>query len=514
MQNGELPQSPLHPTVNIEQLKRGQLWLSALRKPDFQRETAAWSPKKIANFIQTFLNGELIPAVIMWRSKSNNIFVIDGSHRLSALIAWVHIDYGAGELSYEFFRQQIPADQQKAANATRDLVNKQIGPFQEFLSAGANPKGARPEIITRALSLASLGLPLQWIAGDDSVKAEQSFFRINQEAVPIDKTELRILRTRRCPNAVAARAIVRQGTGHKYWSKFSDEEIKTEIEELAQSIYRNLFEPEIDSPIKTLDLPIGGRGFSAQTLPLIYDFVNFANDIPLKETKSIKPDLPVDNDGTETVKYLKKVERLTRRISGLHPSSLGLHPAVYFYGANGRYQPTPFLAMVTLIKRWQDNDYFDTFTKHRAEFENYILRHKNFANEVVQKGGSGVKSYARLAELYSLILERIVAGDNDDQVWTELSKRPYFANLRQTFNLQELEEGRTRRGKREFSDEVKSYAFLRNALQGAPTCEICKARIHVNSITTDHIIRKQDGGLGVADNAQISHPYCNTTYKN
>ncbi|WP_372726522.1 HNH endonuclease [Nostoc sp. C057] len=33
-----------------------------------------------------------------------------------------------------------------------------------------------------------------------------------------------------------------------------------------------------------------------------------------------------------------------------------------------------------------------------------------------------------------------------------------------------------------------------------------------NSI--DHIKRKADGGLGTLENAQLTHPYCNTTYKN
>lgn len=31
----------------------------ALRKPDFQRETANWSPQKIQGFVKTFLDGDL-----------------------------------------------------------------------------------------------------------------------------------------------------------------------------------------------------------------------------------------------------------------------------------------------------------------------------------------------------------------------------------------------------------------------------------------------------------------------
>ena len=42
--------------------------------------------------IESFLDGELIPAVILWQSATH-IFVIDGGHRLSALLAWAHDDY-------------------------------------------------------------------------------------------------------------------------------------------------------------------------------------------------------------------------------------------------------------------------------------------------------------------------------------------------------------------------------------------------------------------------------------
>src|SRR5206468_17336 len=65
----------------------------ALRKPDFQRETAEWEPDRVVGLIRSFVDGELIPGVIVWKNKGL-VFVIDGSHRLSALIAWVQDDYG------------------------------------------------------------------------------------------------------------------------------------------------------------------------------------------------------------------------------------------------------------------------------------------------------------------------------------------------------------------------------------------------------------------------------------
>ena len=81
-----------------------------LRKPDFQRETSNWSPKKVHEFIRSFLDRDLIPAVILWNAGEYN-FVIDGAHRLSALIAYMNDDYGDKEQSIGYFRGKIPPEQ-------------------------------------------------------------------------------------------------------------------------------------------------------------------------------------------------------------------------------------------------------------------------------------------------------------------------------------------------------------------------------------------------------------------
>ena len=68
-------------TIQIRNLERADFFYSVIRKPDFQRETSDWSPEKICDFIQSFIEGDLIPALILWQSGSQ-IFVIDGAHRL------------------------------------------------------------------------------------------------------------------------------------------------------------------------------------------------------------------------------------------------------------------------------------------------------------------------------------------------------------------------------------------------------------------------------------------------
>jgi hypothetical protein len=120
----------------------------------------------------------------------------------------------------------------------------------DYELATTRPDKVRPEIVLRARNLGALALQLQWVYGDAD-KAETSYFKINQEAAPINKTELFLLRARNKPNGLAVRAISRSGTGHKYWSKFPNDK-KILIEEIAKDINSMLFSPPLrKNPIKT-----------------------------------------------------------------------------------------------------------------------------------------------------------------------------------------------------------------------------------------------------------------------
>jgi hypothetical protein len=95
----------------VHDLTYDSFFFSSLRKPDFQRETNDWNTAKIVDLVQSFLDGDLIPALILWQSTTSFTFVIDGSHRLSALAAWINDDYGDGDISKKFFGGMIPDEQ-------------------------------------------------------------------------------------------------------------------------------------------------------------------------------------------------------------------------------------------------------------------------------------------------------------------------------------------------------------------------------------------------------------------
>jgi hypothetical protein len=498
-------------TMQVSQLEAESLMYQVLRKPDFQRETANWEPEKIADLIGSFQEGDLIPSIILWRSpKSGNIFVIDGAHRLSAFIAWVHDDYGDRQISIPFFANMISPEQNKAAEKTRQLIKSRVGSYQELKIAGQHQHTATPERLRLARNLAALAINLQWVMGE-AAKAESSFFKINQKATLIDPTELDMIKSRHKPNALAARALIRAGTGHKYWSAFS-EPIQNEIERIARDVYEVFFRPAIETPIKTLDLPIAGRGYSADSVKMIFDLVNVVNKIipemwqeqPAKSKK--KTSLLVDDiDGSVTLEFLKAVKKAISLIAGTESRSLGLHPVVYFYGATGRFQPTAFLATVVLIRELEQQNRFFEFTTARKRFEEFLLRFRHFSNQIGRNYGSGTRGLNATLIMYQLILS---AGESSEDIETlkRLQAHPQLRFLREITD-------EDRKYSRNFSAENKTAAFLREAMQNELKCAICGARLHFKSISMDHIVRKRDGGTDLADNMQLTHPYCNSGYK-
>lgn len=488
-------------TLSIEDIKSDSFFFSNVRKPDFQRETNEWESKKIADFIESFLDGDLIPAIILWRSTGGYLFVIDGSHRLSSLAAWINDDYGDGPISKQFYDGIIPDEQIEIAEETRKLIRKRIGSYSDFKLALTNPEKVSPEIQRKSKNLAALAIQLQWVDGGAN-KAENSFFKINQQAAPIDKTELVLLEARKKPNCIAARAIIRSGKGHKYWSNFSKEN-QTTIQELAKEINSVLFAPKLETPIKTLDIPVGGKNYSAQTLPLILEFINIVNNIPADFKESLEDDLT----GDETVNILKQTRRIAWRINSNHPSSLGLHPVVYFYSQDGRHKVASFYATLAFVKELEEKKKLAEFSLIRPKFENIILQNDPLIQQINRKYRSAIASYSQIKDFYFAIIELLQKGVNENEVITHLIKTSKFNYLTLTVEQNEITNNK-------FSTERKSAVYIKEALANAPKCKICGGFIHRNSISIDHIERKQDGGLGTIDNGQITHPFCNTTLKN
>ncbi len=477
----------------------GAILTKLLRKPDFQRETTQWKPTQIAMLIESFLDGELIPAVILWQSNSH-IFVIDGGHRLSALLAWAYDDYGDGPHSLPFFKGEMSLAQKRLANRTRSEVQKRVGTYQHFSekikTLGSDDIDPDPRIAT----FATRGLQVQWIIGDAD-KAESSFFKINTQGSALDPIEEKILRNRLKPPAIAARAVARAATGNKYWSKFPSE-IQESISAKAKSVHTALFSPEIQTPVKTIDLPLGGTSSIASVLDVLIELCEIADN----QGRSIAK-FDDDADGTATVQLLTNLDSVVGRIVGNKPKSLGLHPFVYFYTSKGRHYPPLMLAMFAIIaKRVRDNDkgWFVAFTKRRKKIEEFLVEHKGIMTLLISALGSKQRVDGAIKVL-ELMFERAELENGSitpDEIALKLGLESRLYTIQSKPGV-------------DFSDDVKSSAFLRQAFQQALICPICHGYLDPSkSASYDHIVRKQDGGDGAEGNCQITHPYCNSTIKN
>lgn len=476
---------------------------SLLRKPIFQRETNEWDEKKIGDFISSLLNGDLIPSIILWRSQTGLLFVIDGGHRLSALLAWLKDDYGDNDISARFYSNYISEEQREKANKVRNYINKRIGSF-ENISKAAEDKASI--YFNKAAGLVN-ALVVQWVSGDAKI-AENSFFRINQQGVALNSTEKKLLQSRKKGNCIAARAISKAGSGYKYWSDFQAQN-QEDIERIAKEINTILFKPPLRTPVKSIDyLPIAGKNEPSQALPLILDFINITNKIPrsFNEEVDVNKKLLDDTTGEFCLGYLREARKIAWRMNSMHASSLGLHPIIYFYTLDGRHKPASFYAVIAWLIDMTSKNTFNEFIEVRPSFENLLLKYDYLVQDINRRYRQVINSFEHIKDFYIECIQLLKNNSIEDTVIAILAN-PKFNYLKidsKSINIITSDD---------FTDNRKSSIFIERALPTALKCEICHGLIDPKSITIDHTVDKKEGGKGNVENAQIAHPYCNSTYK-
>jgi len=529
---GEETVQSKEPIFKVEDLESDRLYYSVLRKPDFQRTTDNWSPEMIVEFVKDFLDDELIPALIIWHSKkSGKVFVVDGAHRFSALIAWVNEDYGNGKISQEFNDYDIPKAQQNQHKKTKDLIEKEIGSYRELLHLGRVGKDTDDqEKVRRGRAISTIQPYMQKVTGG-AEKAQRAFLKINSNPAVIDNTELDVIIARHKPNALSTRAIIRAGKGHRYWAKFGEENSKR-IEELAVEVYGLLFGKLEDITTQSADIPRAGQSYSQEAFRMVLDIVNTFNNISdamWKEpkSKSRKNKAPTvarlsdDVDGTATIEFLKNVKSVGELIGGSNETSgsLGLDPAVYFYGGTGRFISGALIASLKFAQELKKGGKFFLFTSVREEFEEFLVRNKSFINKLGYLKGARLRPVNSILTMFRMVMEKIVEARksgvsfSDDEILEYLKTDPQLEDLRKDDLGVDTKDDPNATKRKRFSRSVKTIAVIQEVLKTRGRCNLCFARCPPEFRSSDHIIRAQDGGLGTLDNLQFTHPYCNSGYK-
>ena len=475
--------------LNLSNLEKDAGLRRLLRKPDFQRETNHWTPDQVVKFLASFIDGHVIPSVILWRS-TNFVFVIDGGHRLSALCAWMANDYGDKTESLNFYQGQISKEQRRAAERTRKMVDASVGSF-ESLRALVGTREIGPQA-QRASAMYTRPIVVQTVNGGLDI-AEASFYAINTQGTPLDDTEEFLIRNRKAPVAIGARAIIRAGTGHTYWSAFSAANQKRVID-LASKLHETIFQPELETPIKSINLPIAGSAAPIDAMSVLVDFLGVDDPLAVLDT---------DETGDDTIKILKKGLRIVSRMTGNSPESLGLHPAVYFSNEKGKHSRFLFLGMAALIAdKLKNNDdlWFRKFTDARKLVEKFLIDHKSMIGILLQNLGRAQR-VPKMQQMFDYLTEVGARGEEIDPpgLLEELGVRGRVYELTAV-----------RSGSR-FSDDSKSEILYRARMENAQLCPLCGGLLDIDkSVSYDHIKPVRDGGTGEPDNGRLVHPYCNS----
>lgn len=162
---------------------RSDGYIRYLRKPNFLPPTNNWSPQDCVELLESLLQVEPIPSLIMWRNpKDGLLFILKGAHRLSCAMAWVTDDWG-DKLPGEHYASAAEREPALAAAAeVRKLVGERIGQAEDYIAAArefaaalnreGNPRLLLPELtykrgyLWRRTVGGNIGFHTLWARGD------------------------------------------------------------------------------------------------------------------------------------------------------------------------------------------------------------------------------------------------------------------------------------------------------------------------------------------------------------
>lgn len=114
--------------ISLNDLLGGSAFLSSIRKPIHQRQIS-WEMSTIINYLEGVIEGGTVVIVHVLKLNDDKVLLIEGAHRLSALIGWVNDDYGDGTLSIK--NNNITEEDRQNAEKIRSYINDRIGAYEE-----------------------------------------------------------------------------------------------------------------------------------------------------------------------------------------------------------------------------------------------------------------------------------------------------------------------------------------------------------------------------------------------
>lgn len=359
-------------SINLTDLEKEQFFYQSLRKPFFQRDTNQWTVTRVEKLISTFLEDGLIPAVILWENSDGDIYVIDGAHRLSSLIAWVNSDYGKENKLNDSHHDAI-----------QEYINSQIGSYNEIKKSKDEKYKQSKQIIAKR------SVAVQWVTGDYK-KAKESFIRINEQGVVISQDEKELIENDELPTSKLSRAILAHGLGQV--SKNQSDETK--------EIFERFFTPYLSHQLN--NYPLAGSLNEDFVISKIYNAVKI-----------------IDNSESLNIKELQnKVLNILKLIQ----DEFNISQKIYFYGSTKKFKTNSFYGLLYFMLEVSENDQLKKlFIQNRKEFEEFLVNNERHIQTIARKKRQAKNAYEEIGNYYKVVLKSCKSKD-----LSELKDKYYY----------------------------------------------------------------------------------------
>jgi hypothetical protein len=522
---GSVLRSPLTKLRFSHLTEEGYSVFPLLRKPDFQRETSAWTPEDCVTLLESIVDNLIVPSLIVWRNPENGLlYVLDGAHRISVVRAWMLDDWGDKAREDYYERHEFAEEIKTAAKAVREQVKARLGSYQDFVIAGTKYLDAARQGLSTKDVLSDrefrrgrfftdmrqeAGFHLQEVAGDYNV-AEASFLRINRSGQPLRDWETTLIANRNSSLARAVMSIANGGAGH-YWPEDAAlNMLVNEMRRVAESLHHKLFIPPLQTPIKDANVPfIAGTSYfpkHANLLELL-PVVKRTGDVEalFESDKDADPETIVRNGRALLVQTQRVFQHLTS--DSADPVTMSIVPLFYFYTRIGRYVRSSLYGFASWISSGNDEDIRVRkviFSAHRRRFEQVIFDN-DIPGAITRKIGSGVRATEANVQFYQQLLELLVEDPSDAE------DTAFQARLKLILDkLTAPRLGKMAKEGRRFDDSQKTTINLREIFKSAIRCEICGGVLDLRSgVQYDHKTRYAERRLTDTNDGRPTHPFCN-----
>lgn len=510
-------------------------WFDNIRKPDFQRETNAWTPFQCCEFIESVFMARIIPSIILWKNEENGlVYVLDGAHRLSIIRAWMTDDYGDKNIDY--YERRDTDTIKLVAKETRDLINIRIGSYEDFkasykilqqkIDEGKAPKIEMQEKNFRQATFYSdiisgnAALFAQWEKGNYE-SAEQSFLRINRQGQPLNPAESTLIEFRKGSYSRVIMHIANAGEEGYYWPQdnISEDQVAVvkSFGETAKSIYERLFIPSFTLPIKDLSVPLlvapayfQKHNYLMELIPLLT--WNTISDEPSQQIEYLSQDYQAESDVVikNAQIIFKTIDNKISHITSFNndPKSMSMVPLFYWYNERGQFTRSLFYSWVYWLFQGSDENIFQRkliYTSNRENIELIFFHFKKEITSYAAESGAGLKAVKNLAIFFEKLInyfherrnERIMFEQLETTISTFLNQKRQHKNIKR--------DGRTN------TIRDKTQSNINELFNSAIRCHICGGIVDLKfgGIQYDHVVKYKKIKETDPENLRPTHPFCN-----